>query len=85
MMDVTSETRYKRTVAFILHFLSLAHSWGSHMSSCGPLWSGPYGKELGEVSIDNKERETEALSSAREELSPANNHMSELRRTSFST
>ena len=35
--------------------------------------------------LDNKEWETEALNSAREELNPASNHMSELRRTSFST
>lgn len=45
------------------------------MSGCGPLQSGPYGKELEEVSIDNKEWETEALNSAQEELNPANNHI----------
>lgn len=50
---------------------------------CVVLWRGPCGEELGEA-FSPQPRGTEALSQiTKEELNPANNHMSELRRGSL--
>ena len=54
-MDVTSEISYKKTVAFILGFISLAQSEGSHIPSCEAHYGVAHVAKNWERSLDNKE------------------------------